>query len=458
MRLTVIGTGYVGLVSGACFAEVGHTVTCMDIDAGKIGRLDVGEIPIFEPGLEEIVRRNRTSGRLRFACTVESVADADAVFLAVGTPTRVEDGEADLNYLFAAVEMMAPHLDGRAVIVSKSTVPVGTGDRIAALLASLRPGIPIDVASCPEFLREGSAVVDFMEPSRIVIGAESVRAIGVLRDVYRPFTERGCPLRAMSRRSAELAKYAANAFLATKVTFINEIADFCERVGADVHDVASSMGLDPRIGPSFLNPGPGYGGSCFPKDTLALLRHGESFDTSLQIVETVVAVNERRKRQLCRRVLTACGGSVAGKRIALLGVAFKPDTDDMRDAPSIHLARRLVDEGATLVAYDPAARANAEVLPAFRSVDWAGTALDAVEDADAVAIMTEWNEFREIDLAELHDLMRTPIVVDFRNVFSPSAAEAAGLVYWQVGRPVVGMTASTGPQRASWVRTGEAVF
>lgn len=281
MKLTVVGTGYVGLVSGACFAEVGHSVTCMDIDAAKIARLEAGEIPIFEPGLEEIVRRNAAAGRLRFAVGMESVAESDAVFLAVGTPTRVEDGEADLNYLFGAIDMMAPYLDGHAVIVSKSTVPVGTGDRIADLLAALRPGVPIDVASCPEFLREGSAVLDFLEPSRIVIGAESVRAIEVLRQVYRPFTERGYPLRAMSRRSAELAKYAANAFLATKVTFINEIADFCEKVGADVEDVASSMGLDPRIGPAFLKSGPGYGGSCFPKDTLALLRHGESFDTSL---------------------------------------------------------------------------------------------------------------------------------------------------------------------------------
>jgi UDPglucose 6-dehydrogenase len=350
MDICVIGTGYVGLVSGACFAAVGHHVTCVDIDAEKVARLERGELPIFEPGLGEVVERAREAGRLSFTTSIACVATAGTVFLAVGTPTRVDDGEADLGYLFAAIEMMAPHLRQGAVVVSKSTVPVGTGDRVAELLHRLRPDLDADVVSCPEFLREGSAVSDFMEPSRIIIGAESTRAITMLRDVYGPFIEQGYPFRVMSRRSAELAKYAANAFLATKVTFINEIADFCEKVGADVQDVASSMGLDPRIGPAFLRPGPGYGGSCFPKDTLALLRHGESHDTSLQIVEVVVAINERRKRQLARRVVAACGGSVSDKRIAVLGVAFKPDTDDMRDAPSLHLVRRLVEEGAQVVA------------------------------------------------------------------------------------------------------------
>ncbi len=434
MHITMIGTGYVGLVSGACFAEFGPTVTCVDLDEGKIARLNAGEIPIYEPGLDDLVARGVAAGRLSFTTDLAAaVAQADAVFIAVGTPSRRGDGHADLRYVEAAAADIARALTGYTVVVNKSTVPVGTGRRVAQIIREVRPEADFDVASNPEFLREGSAIGDFMRPDRVVIGAESERAQAVMRELYRPLYLSETPIVMTSLETAELTKYAANAFLATKITFINEIADLCEKVGADVQAVARGMGLDNRIGKKFLHAGPGYGGSCFPKDTLALVRTAQEAGAPVRIVETVVQVNDRRKGVMASRVMAAAGGSVRGKTIGVLGVAFKPNTDDMRDAPSLAIIPALQDAGATVRAFDPAAmREAAHQLP---GVHWCRDAYDAAEGADVLVLITEWNEFRALDLARLGTLMRARVLVDLRNVYRPEDVRAAGFAYSSIGRP-----------------------
>ncbi|MFN7634154.1 MAG: UDP-glucose dehydrogenase family protein, partial [Acetobacteraceae bacterium] len=417
MRITMIGAGYVGLVSGACFAEFGHDVVVMDNDPAKIAALQGGRMPIYEPGLDRLVAENVADRRLSFSTDLAAaVAGADAVFLAVGTPSRRGDGHADLSYVFAAAEQVAAALTQPAVIVTKSTVPVGTGRRVREVLRRARPDLALEVASNPEFLREGSAIGDFMRPDRVVIGVESEAALVVLKRLYRPLYLIETPVLATSLETAELIKYAANAFLATKITFINEIADLCERVGADVHDVARGMGLDGRIGRKFLHPGPGYGGSCFPKDTLALARTAEDAGSRLRIVETTIAVNEARKAAMADRIIAACGGSVAGRRIAILGLTFKPETDDMREAPSLVILPRLVAEGAEVVAHDPQGTAFArQMLPA--ATRYAATALEAARGADALVLLTEWNEFRALSPEKLAAVMKGRVVLDLRNVW-----------------------------------------
>ncbi len=432
MRIAMIGTGYVGLVSGACFADFGHQVTCVDKDAGKIDALNAGKMPIWEPGLEALVAANTKRGRLHFTTDVASgVKGAEAVFIAVGTPARRGDGQADLTFVYAAIRELAPLIAPGAVVVTKSTVPVGTGDRIVEILAEEKVG-QVSVASNPEFLREGAAIRDFKIPDRIVVGAEDEQAREVLRDVYRPLFLNQAPILFTGRRTAELVKYAANAFLAVKISFINEIADLCEAVGADVQDVARGIGLDNRIGPKFLHPGPGYGGSCFPKDTLALLRTAEEAGVEQRIVSAVVDVNDRRKASMAGRVTAALGGSLTGKRIAVLGLAFKPNTDDMRDAPSIPLIRGLLDGGAQVVAYDPVAIEQAQ--PMLPGVTFEQDAHAAANGADALVIVTEWDEFRALDLEELAGLMRGKVLVDLRNVYDRDEAERAGLDYFGIGR------------------------
>jgi UDPglucose 6-dehydrogenase len=432
MRIAMIGTGYVGLVSGACFADFGHQVTCVDKDAAKIDALNAGQMPIWEPGLEALVKANAARGRLRFTTDLASgVKGAEAVFIAVGTPARRGDGQADLTFVYAAVRELAGLIDRGAVVVTKSTVPVGTGDRIVEILAEEKAA-GVSVASNPEFLREGAAIRDFKIPDRIVVGAEDEHAREVLREVYRPLFLNQAPIVFTGRRTAELIKYAANAFLAVKISFINEIADLCEAVGADVQDVARGIGLDNRIGGKFLHPGPGYGGSCFPKDTLALLRTAEEAGVEQRIVSAVVDVNDRRKASMAGRVVAAMGGSVAGKRIAVLGLAFKPNTDDMRDAPSIPLIQGLLAGGAEVVAFDPVAIEQARpVLPGIAFCDDAHA---AAKDADALVIVTEWDEFRALDLDELAALMRGKVLVDLRNVYDREEAKRAGLVYSGIGR------------------------
>ena len=432
MRIAMIGTGYVGLVSGACFADFGHQVTCVDKDGDKIAALNAGQMPIWEPGLEALVKANASRGRLRFTTDVASgVQGAEAVFIAVGTPARRGDGQADLTFVYDAVRELAPLIGEGAVVVTKSTVPVGTGDRIVEILAE--EGVAnASVASNPEFLREGAAIRDFKIPDRIVVGAEDEHAREVLREVYRPLFLNQAPILFTARRTAELIKYAANAFLAVKISFINEVADLCEAVGADVQDVARGIGLDNRIGPKFLHPGPGYGGSCFPKDTLALLRTAEEAGVAQRIVSAVVDVNDRRKASMAGRVTAALGGNVAGKRIAVLGLAFKPNTDDMRDAPSIPLIAGLVEGGAEVVAFDPVAIEPAR--PVLPDIDFADDAHEAVKGADALVIVTEWDEFRALDLDELAGLMRGKVLVDLRNVYDRGEAERAGLVYSGIGR------------------------
>ncbi|HEV7369596.1 UDP-glucose/GDP-mannose dehydrogenase family protein [Arenibaculum sp.] len=434
MRIAVIGTGYVGLVSGACFSEFGVSTMCVDKDAAKIERLRRGEIPIYEPGLDDLVAKNVKAGRLGFTTDIEhAVPEADAVFIAVGTPSRRGDGHADLSYVYAAAEEIALYLKGYTVIVTKSTVPVGTGREVARIVRRTRPDAEFDVASNPEFLREGSAIGDFMRPDRVVIGTDSDRARAVMRALYRPLFLIETPIVTTSLETAEMIKYAANTFLATKITFINEIADLCEKVGADVHDVAKGIGLDGRIGRKFLHPGPGYGGSCFPKDTLALVRTGQDYGSPLRIVETVVDVNDKRKKAMASRIVEACGGSVKGRTIAVLGVSFKPNTDDMRDAPSLDVIPALQEAGATVRAYDPAGMEEAtKLLP---GVTWCESAYDALADADAVTILTEWNEFRALDLKRVRELMKAPVMVDLRNVYNPEDMEMAGFSYSCVGRP-----------------------
>jgi len=434
MKIAMIGTGYVGLVSGACFAEFGPDVTCVDVDAAKIDRLLNGEIPIYEPGLDALVAKGIKSGRLSFTTDLaKAVADADAVFIAVGTPSRRGDGHADLRYVEAAALEIARALQGYTVIVTKSTVPVGTGRRVAEWIRSANPTAEFDVASNPEFLREGSAIGDFMRPDRVVIGAETDRARAVMQALYRPLYLMETPIVMTTLETAELTKYAANAFLATKITFINEMADLCEKVGANVQDIARGMGLDGRIGKKFLHAGPGYGGSCFPKDTIALVRTAQEYGAPARLVETVVQVNDRRKGAMASRVLAACGGSVRGKTVGVLGVAFKPNTDDMRDAPSLAIVPALQDAGATVRAYDPAAMHEAKAL--LPGVEWCADAYDVAIGADVLVIITEWNEFRALDLDRIGASMTQKVLVDLRNVYRAEDVRGQGFAYTSIGRP-----------------------
>ena len=434
MKIVMIGTGYVGLVSGACFSEFGFDVSCVDKDEKKIAKLHKGEIPIYEPGLDELVGRNYAAGRLSFTTDLGSaVSQADAVFIAVGTPTRRGDGHADLSYVHAAAAEIAAHLDGYTVIVTKSTVPVGTGQQVSDIVRKTRPDADYDVASNPEFLREGSAISDFMRPDRVVVGTSSERAVDVMRQLYRPLFLIETPILFTSLETAELTKYAANAFLAVKISYINQIADLCEKVNADVHDVAKGMGLDKRIGGKFLHPGPGYGGSCFPKDTLALVKTAELFESDVPLVSGVVSYNSERKQEMAQRVIDAMQGDVAGTKIAILGLAFKPETDDMRESPSIELITKLTKKGALVTAYDPAAMEEAKQhLPA--SVTYAETAAACLKGADCAVLVTEWNEFRALTPLSFTELMAGNVLVDLRNVYDPSAIRAANIHYSSIGR------------------------
>ena len=434
MKIAMVGAGYVGLVSGACFADFGHDVVCIDKDPSKIDRLNAGEMPIFEPGLDSLVERNVRADRLSFSTDLASgISGAQAIFIAVGTPSRRGDGHADLSFVYAVAAEIGEHLDSPAVIVTKSTVPVGTGDEVERILRESGTDVQFAVASNPEFLREGAAIDDFKRPDRIVIGTDEEWARTVMREVYRPLFLNRSPILFTSRRSAEIIKYAANAFLATKITFINEIADLCEKVGGDVQDVARGIGLDNRIGPKFLHPGPGFGGSCFPKDTLALLKTAEDNDTPLRIVESVAKVNESRKRAMGRKVIDALGETPRGKRVALLGLTFKPNTDDMRDAPSIAIAQALTDAGVDVTAYDPEGMDVAQ--PMMPEVAMKPNAYAAIEGADAVVIVTEWDAFRALDLKRVRDLAKAAVLVDLRNIYDPEEVRAAGFTYVSIGRP-----------------------
>jgi UDPglucose 6-dehydrogenase len=437
MKIAIIGGGYVGLVSGACFAEFGVSVAVVEADEPKRQMLLAGNIPIYEPGLDRLVAENTAAGRLVFPDNLEDgIADAEAIFIAVGTPARRGDGHADLTYVFAAVEQVLMALDHPAIIVTKSTVPVGTGRKIAAMAKELRPDLGLEVAANPEFLREGSAITDFMRPDRVVVGTDSERARAVLRRLYRPLYLIEAPIVFTGLETAELTKYAANGFLAMKITFINEMADLCEKLGADVNDVARGIGLDGRIGRKFLHAGPGFGGSCFPKDTLALMRIAEEAGAPSKLVQSVVAVNDARKAGMAARVIAACGGDVAQKRIAVLGLAFKPETDDMREAPSLPLIQGLLAAGAEISAFDPEAMASAKLLLPGEVI-FAPDASAAVLGADAVVLVTEWNEFRALAPARLLQSMRGRVVVDLRNVFDPQAMRAAGLDYHGIGRATI---------------------
>ena len=434
MNITVIGSGYVGLVSGACFSEFGFNVTCVDKDQRKIDRLNAGDIPIYEPGLDDLVARNVAAGRLRFGVDLEGpVAHADAVFIAVGTPTRRGDGHADLSYVYAAAEEVAGYLNGYTVIVTKSTVPVGTGREVFNIVKKANPDAAFDVASNPEFLREGSAINDFMRPDRVVVGVETDAARDVMAALYRPLYLLETPILFTSLETSELIKYAANAFLAVKISYINQMADLCEAVGADVHDVAKGMGLDKRIGSKFLHPGPGYGGSCFPEDTLALVKTAEDFGRNVTIVEDVVRYNADRKLAMADRVIDSADGDVSGKTIAVLGLAFKPETDDMRDSPALDILPRLAAQGAVIKAYDPAAMDQAKpLLP--DAVQYMDNAVDCLRDADIALVITEWNEFRALTPSAILALMRGDAIVDLRNIFDPVAVKKAGLRYQNIGR------------------------
>ena len=435
MNVVMIGSGYVGLVSGACFAEFGADVTCVDVDASKIERLQRGEVPIYEPGLDALMARNVAAGRLRFTTELSpAVGEADLVFIAVGTPTRRGDGHADLSYVYAAARDVAKHLEGYTVIVDKSTVPVGTARQVARIVREERPEADFDVASNPEFLREGAAISDFMRPDRVVIGVESPRAEARLRELYRPLNLIETPILATGLESAELIKYASNAFLATKISFINEISTLCEAVGADVHAVARGMGLDGRIGRKFLHPGPGYGGSCFPKDTLALVRIAQEHGVSSRIVEAVVEVNAAQKARMVKKIRAALGGNEAGKTIAVLGLTFKPETDDMRDAPALAILPTLLEKGAVVRAHDPQGVEEAKrVLPP--GIEYCGDIYETLTGADAVVLLTEWNAYRGLDLERVRRLMRGDVFVDLRNVYEPARMKAAGFRYDSVGRP-----------------------
>jgi UDPglucose 6-dehydrogenase len=434
MRVAMIGTGYVGLVSGVCFADFGHEVTCVDKDRGKIAALERGEMPIYEPGLNELVAANARAGRLKFTTELgPAVAAADAVFIAVGTPSRRGDGHADLSFVYAAAREIAGALDGFTVVITKSTVPVGTGDEVERIIREARPDCDCAVVSNPEFLREGAAIRDFKHPDRIVVGTTDQRAREVMSEIYRPLYLNRSPILFTDRRTAELIKYAANAFLATKITFINEIADLAEKVGADVQEIARGVGLDNRIGSKFLHAGPGFGGSCFPKDTVALLKTGQDNAAPLRVVEAVVAVNDARKRAMARKVAQALGGELRGKTIAVLGLTFKPNTDDMRESPSIPLITALQDMGAKVRAYDPAGMEQAKNV--INNVAFCRDAYSCAEGASALVIVTEWEQFRALDFARLKDVMERPVLVDLRNIYRPEEAGRHGFAYESVGRP-----------------------
>jgi UDPglucose 6-dehydrogenase len=436
MRIAMIGTGYVGLVSGACFSDFGHNVVCVDKDQGKIRALENGVMPIYEPGLQELVMGNVRAGRLSFTTELPgAVANADAIFIAVGTPSRRGDGHADLSYVFAAAREIAASICKPTVIVTKSTVPVGTGDEVERIIRELAPGVKAWVVSNPEFLREGAAISDFKRPDRVVVGTDEEEARAMMAEVYRPLSLSQAPLLFTGRRTAELIKYAANAFLATKITFINEIADLCETVGADVKDVSRGIGLDNRIGSKFLHAGPGYGGSCFPKDTLALLKTAEDCQSPLRIIESVVQVNDSRKRAMGRKVVRAMGGDARGKKVAILGLTFKPNTDDMRDAPSLSVIQALQDAGASVHAYDPEGVEQAR--PLLKDVTFSSDPYSCAEGAHALVIVTEWDEFRALDLQRMASIMADPVLVDLRNVYPPAEVKRAGLRYHGVGRGVV---------------------
>ncbi len=429
----MIGSGYVGLVSGACFADFGHHVVCVDTDRDKIASLRRGEMPIYEPGLGELVARNAGQGRLSFSTDLTpAISGADAAFVAVGTPSRRGDGHADLTYVYAAAREIAAALTGFTVIVTKSTVPVGTGDEVERIVRETRPDADFAVVSNPEFLREGAAIRDFKHPDRIVVGTDDPRARAVMEEIYRPLYLNAAPIMVTGRRTAELIKYAANAFLATKITFINEIADLAEKVGADVQDVARGIGLDNRIGAKFLHAGPGYGGSCFPKDTLALIKTGQDFEAPLRIVETVAAVNDQRKRAMARKVAAALGGQMRGATVAVLGLTFKPNTDDMRDAPSIPLITALHDMGARVRAYDPVGMEQAK--PLLPNVTYCADAYACAEKADALVLVTEWEQFRALDFRKLGEIMARKIVVDLRNIYRADEMARHGFQYVSVGR------------------------
>lgn len=436
MKVTMIGAGYVGLVSGVCFADFGHDVVCLDKDERKIDALMQGHIPIFEPGLEQLVASNVQSGRLSFTTDlVSAVADSDVIFIAVGTPSRRGDGHADLSYVYAAAREIAANLKGFTVIVTKSTVPVGTGDEVERIIRETNPDADFAVVSNPEFLREGAAIEDFKRPDRIVIGLadDEQRARDVMTEVYRPLYLNQAPLVFTSRRTSELIKYAGNAFLAMKITFINEMADLCEKVDANVQDVARGIGLDGRIGGKFLHAGPGYGGSCFPKDTLALVKTAQDFDSPVRLVETTVAINDNRKRAMGRKVIAAAGGDVRGRKVAVLGLTFKPNTDDMRDSPAITVVQTLQDAGAHVVGYDPEGMENAKKL--MDGLDFAKDPYEAAADADVLVIVTEWNEFRALDFRRLKAVMKEPVLVDLRNIYRPDEVAKHGFAYASVGRP-----------------------
>ncbi len=435
MRVAMIGTGYVGLVSGACFADFGHVVTCVDKDAAKIDRLNAGQMPIYEPGLEDLVAANVRDGRLSFALDgADAIRTADAVFIAVGTPSRRGDGHADLSYVYAAAEEIADLINGFTVIVTKSTVPVGTGDEIERIIRARRPDADFAVVSNPEFLREGAAIGDFKRPDRVVVGIEDERARPLMTELYRPLNLNETPILFTGRRTSELTKYAANAFLALKITFINEVADLCESLGADVQQVARGIGLDNRIGSKFLHAGPGYGGSCFPKDTLALVRTATDAGAPLRLIETTVEINDARKKAMAERVAAALGGTdLKGKTVALLGLTFKPNTDDMRDAPSLDVAPALMAMGATVQAFDPEGMHEAAKL--LDGVVFRDGPYDAVEGADVVVIMTEWDQFRALDLDRIKLLLKQPVMVDLRNVYRPEDMKARGFRYSSIGRP-----------------------
>jgi UDPglucose 6-dehydrogenase len=444
VKICMIGAGYVGLVSGVCFAEFGWTVTCVDKDADRIAKLKQGEVPIYEPGLDALLVRNAEAGRIQFSMSLsEALREADLVFLSVGTPMRRGDGYADLSFVFQAVKEMAPHLGGSTVVATKSTVPVGTSREIKRLLRELRPDLSIIVCSNPEFLREGSAIRDFTHPDRVLIGCDDPRGREVMQRLYQPLALRNAPVLFVSPESAELAKYAANAFLAMKVTFINEIADLCEAVGADVSEVATAIGADGRIGPKFLHAGPGFGGSCFPKDVTALIRTAREAKSPITLIEQVEKVNRERKIAMAGRIEEAVGGSVRNKIIAVLGVTFKPNTDDMRDAPSLVILPMLLARGARIRACDPQGRTKGkDLLP---GVEWCNSALDAAQGADVLVVLTEWNEFRAVDLGGLRKAMRGSVLVDLRNVYQPALACAAGFAYFGLGRsPTASSTAASG--------------
>ena len=436
MHVAMIGTGYVGLVSGACFADFGHVVTCVDKDASKIERLKKGEIPIYEPGLEALVEQNVAAGRLKFTTEAkDAIAEADAVFIAVGTPTRRGDGHADLSYVYGAAEEIAELMDGFTVVVTKSTVPVGTGDEVEAIIRKQKPDADFAVVSNPEFLREGAAIKDFKIPDRVVVGTDDERAREVMRELYRPLFLNETPILFTSRRTSELIKYAANAFLALKITFINEIADLCEAVGANVQEVSRGIGLDGRIGRKFLNAGPGYGGSCFPKDTLALTKTAHDAGSPVRIVDTVIDVNARRKKKMAEKVIAAMGGDVSGKTIGVLGLAFKPNTDDMRDAPSLDIIPALIEAGAHVRAYDPEGMDEARKL--LDGLEYADNAYAAIEEADAMVLITEWDQFRALDLDRVRETLKGDVVVDLRNIYSPDDMARRGFAYTSVGRASV---------------------